>query len=121
MLFNVLIINIFAEQNTQYISRDEMQRRLLVAEQGKQFIQNKSLTRLLIRDFITPTANVAKYYQELPGGRLSKDIGNLEIPKEFEETSDYSELFDVTATAWNRFDQQRLKSICHTTWTERAI
>ncbi len=34
---------------------------------------------------------------------------------------DYEELFDLTAAAWNRLDQNRLKSICHTLWIERAI
>ena len=33
---------------------------------------------------------------------------------------DYNELFDVTGAAWNKLDQDRLKSICHTAWTERA-
>ena len=33
---------------------------------------------------------------------------------------DYDELFEVTAAAWNRLDQERLKSICHTAWIERA-
>jgi transposase len=33
---------------------------------------------------------------------------------------DYDELFDVTAAAWNRLDEERLKSICHTAWVERA-
>lgn len=33
---------------------------------------------------------------------------------------DYSELFEVTSRAWNRLEQERLKSICHTAWTERA-
>ena len=32
---------------------------------------------------------------------------------------DYDELFDLAAAAWNRLDQERLKSICHTEWTER--
>jgi transposase len=34
--------------------------------------------------------------------------------------TDYGELFDVTATAWNRLDEQRLKSICRTKWIERT-
>ena len=33
---------------------------------------------------------------------------------------DYDELFDVTGDAWNKLNEQRLKSICHTAWTERA-
>jgi len=35
--------------------------------------------------------------------------------------NDYDQLFDVTSAAWNRLDQERLKSICHTAWIERAI
>lgn len=35
--------------------------------------------------------------------------------------NDYNELFDVTAAAWNRLDPDRLKSICHTAWIERAV
>ena len=34
---------------------------------------------------------------------------------------DYDELFEVTAAAWNNLDPERLKSICHTEWAERAI
>jgi len=34
---------------------------------------------------------------------------------------DYDQLFDQTSHAWNRMDQDRLKSICHTAWIERAI
>lgn len=34
---------------------------------------------------------------------------------------DYDELFDVASAAWNRLDQERLKSICHAEWTERAV
>jgi transposase len=34
---------------------------------------------------------------------------------------DYDQLFGQTAQAWNRMDQDRLKSICHTAWIERAI
>jgi len=33
----------------------------------------------------------------------------------------YDELFDITAAAWNRLEQERLKSICHTEWAERAV
>lgn len=33
---------------------------------------------------------------------------------------DYDELFDAASAARNRLDQQRLKSICHTEWAERA-
>jgi transposase len=33
---------------------------------------------------------------------------------------DYDELFDATGAAWIRMDEARLKSICHTTWIERA-
>jgi transposase len=33
----------------------------------------------------------------------------------------YDDLFDKAAAAWNRLDQERLKSICHTEWAERAI
>lgn len=33
---------------------------------------------------------------------------------------DYDELFDLAAAAWNKLDEQRLKSICHTAWIERA-
>jgi transposase len=34
---------------------------------------------------------------------------------------DYDQLFGQTAQAWNRMDPDRLKSICHTAWIERAI
>jgi transposase len=34
---------------------------------------------------------------------------------------DYNQLFDATAAAWNKLDEARLKSICHTAWIERAI
>jgi transposase len=34
---------------------------------------------------------------------------------------DYDELFEVTGAAWNRLEQERLKSICHTDWIGRAI
>ena len=34
--------------------------------------------------------------------------------------TDYDELFDVTAAAWNRLDEDRLKSICRTEWIERT-
>jgi putative transposase len=34
---------------------------------------------------------------------------------------DYDELFDLTAAAWNRIEQERLKSICHSEWIERAL
>ena len=34
---------------------------------------------------------------------------------------DYNELFDAASAAWNRLDQERLKSICHTEWAERAV
>jgi transposase len=33
----------------------------------------------------------------------------------------YDELFEVTAAAWNRLEQERLKSICHTDWILRAV
>jgi transposase len=33
---------------------------------------------------------------------------------------DYEQLFNLTAAAWNRLDRERLKSICHTAWIERA-
>ena len=33
---------------------------------------------------------------------------------------DYDELFDIASEAWNRLDEDRLKSICKTEWTERA-
>jgi transposase len=33
---------------------------------------------------------------------------------------DYDELFDVTAAAWNRLDEDRVRSICRTAWVERA-
>jgi transposase len=33
---------------------------------------------------------------------------------------DYDELFEVTGAAWNRLEPERLKSICHTAWIERA-
>ncbi len=32
----------------------------------------------------------------------------------------YDELFDTAGAAWNRLDEARLKSICHTAWIERA-
>ena len=34
--------------------------------------------------------------------------------------TDYDELFDLTAAAWNRLDEPRLMSLCRTRWTERA-
>ena len=34
---------------------------------------------------------------------------------------DYDELFEVVGAAWNRLEQDGLKSICHTEWAERAI
>lgn len=33
---------------------------------------------------------------------------------------DYDQLFDIAAAAWNKLDEPRLKSICHTAWIERA-
>ena len=33
---------------------------------------------------------------------------------------DYDELFDAAGDAWNRLDEDRLKSICHTAWIERT-
>jgi transposase len=35
--------------------------------------------------------------------------------------TDYDELFAVARDAWNKLDEARLKSICHTAWIERAI
>ena len=32
----------------------------------------------------------------------------------------YDVLFDAAKAAWNRLEQERLKSICHTDWAERA-
>ena len=34
---------------------------------------------------------------------------------------DYDELFTIAGDAWNKLDEERLKSICHTDWIERAI
>jgi transposase len=33
---------------------------------------------------------------------------------------DYDELFDAARDAWNKLDEARLKSLCHTAWIERA-
>lgn len=33
---------------------------------------------------------------------------------------DYDDLFAAARDAWNHLDEARLKSICHTAWTERA-
>jgi len=33
---------------------------------------------------------------------------------------DYDALFDDAGKAWNKLDEERLKSICHTGWIERA-
>ena len=33
---------------------------------------------------------------------------------------DYDELFAVTMAAWNRLDQETLRSLCHTSWVERV-
>jgi transposase len=34
---------------------------------------------------------------------------------------DYDALFAAARDAWNRLDEARLKSVCHTAWTERAV
>jgi transposase len=34
--------------------------------------------------------------------------------------TDYDELFNVTADAWNRLDEPRLMTLCHTAWAKRA-
>ncbi|HEX8911921.1 MAG TPA: IS630 family transposase [Humisphaera sp.] len=34
--------------------------------------------------------------------------------------TDYDELFDVAGAAWNKLDEERLRSICRTGWIERA-
>lgn len=33
----------------------------------------------------------------------------------------YEELFEIVKASWNCLDEERLKSICHTAWVERAI
>jgi transposase len=70
----------------------------------------ENLTLLHLPPYSPELNPVERVWQYLRGNYLSNRV-----------FKDYDHLFDATATAWNRLDQEQLKSICHTEWTERAI
>jgi transposase len=69
-----------------------------------------NLTLLHVPPYSPELNPVERVWEYLPSHYMSNQV-----------FKNYDDLFDKAAAAWNRLDQERLKSICHTEWAERAI